>query len=61
VPKNEEIEMVLVPRVPTQAMIDAAWAPARGEEAAEVWREMIDGWLSRSAVETRAGAGAQRS
>ena len=38
--QNEE--MVLVPRNPTKEMIDAAWADALGEDAAGVWKSMID-------------------
>jgi len=34
-------DMVLVPRKPTPAMIEAAWAEALGENAEGVWREMI--------------------
>jgi hypothetical protein len=33
---------VLVPRVPTKAMLDAAWAEALAEDAAGVWREMVE-------------------
>ena len=33
---------VLVPKVPTKEMIDAAWADAHEEDAAGVWREMIN-------------------
>jgi len=33
--------MVLVPRRPPKAMIEAAWAPALDEDAAGVWRDMI--------------------
>ena len=32
---------VVVPRVPTQAMLDAAWAAALAENAEGVWEEMI--------------------
>jgi hypothetical protein len=42
---DEEIEKgseyVLVPRVPTREMLDAAWADALAEDAAGVWAEMI--------------------
>jgi hypothetical protein len=41
---EDEIEMVLVPRVPTKEMLDAAWADAHDEDAAGVWRAMIDAW-----------------
>lgn len=43
-----EAEMVLVPRVPTAEMIDAAWATALDENAAGVWRDMIEAWLQAS-------------
>jgi hypothetical protein len=35
-------EYVLVPRVPTKEMLKAAWADALGEDAAGVWRSMIE-------------------
>ena len=41
-------EMVLVPRVPTEEMIEAAWAAATAEDAAGVWRAMIRRWLQDS-------------
>jgi hypothetical protein len=34
-------EYVLVPRVPTKAMVEAAWADALAEDAAGVWKSMI--------------------
>jgi hypothetical protein len=37
--------MVLVPRIPTKEMIDEAWADAMGEDAAAVWKSMIETWL----------------
>lgn len=33
---------VVVPRVPTQAMLDAGWYSANVEDAAGTWRDMID-------------------
>lgn len=41
---NSEPEMVLVPRKPTKEMLEAAWAAAHAENAAEVWQEMIEAW-----------------
>jgi hypothetical protein len=41
----DETEMVLVPRVPTKEMIEAAWAAALNENAGGVWRAMIDAWI----------------
>lgn len=32
---------VLVPRVPTEVMLKEAWAEAHEEDAAGVWREMV--------------------
>jgi hypothetical protein len=32
---------VCVPRIPTKAMLDAAWADAMAEDAKEVWATMI--------------------
>lgn len=37
-------EMVLVPRVPTPEMLEAAWAYAQDEDAAGVWVSMIHEW-----------------
>jgi hypothetical protein len=33
---------VVVPRIPTQAMLDAAWASALAENAGGTWEDMID-------------------
>jgi hypothetical protein len=33
---------VCVPRAPTAAMLDEAWASAESENAALVWRDMIE-------------------
>ena len=35
-------DFVLVPRVPTKAMLDAAWADAHDEDALWVWNSMIE-------------------
>jgi len=35
-------DWVVVPRVPTQAMLDAGWYSAHDEDAAGTWRYMID-------------------
>ncbi|MDE2329985.1 MAG: hypothetical protein KGK16_04290 [Bradyrhizobium sp.] len=43
---RDEVEMVLVPRIPTKEMLDAAWADALAEDAAGVWHSMIENWLS---------------
>lgn len=51
---EDENEMVLLPRNPTQAMIDAAWAAANAEDAGEVWHDMVEAWLNRSATENQA-------
>jgi hypothetical protein len=37
-------EYVLVPRVPTPLMLEAAWANALAEDAAGVWVAMIRAW-----------------
>jgi hypothetical protein len=36
---------VIVPKEPTKEMLDAAWASALGEDAAGVWRDMIEAAL----------------
>lgn len=38
-------EMILVPRLPTKAMLEAAWADAMAEDAAGVWKSMIETWI----------------
>jgi hypothetical protein len=40
------VEMVLVPRVPTKEMIEAAYWDANDEDAAGVWGSMIRAWLA---------------
>lgn len=45
--QDKEREMVVVPRIPTKEMIEAAWASALAENAEGVWQSMIDAWLSR--------------
>ena len=39
-------EYVLVPRVPTQGMLDAAFYSAVSEKAESVWEDMIKAWES---------------
>lgn len=34
--------LVVVPRVPTHEMVEAAWAQALEEDAVGVWKEMIE-------------------
>ena len=49
-----QADMVLVPRRPTQAMLDAAWANAHDENAEGVWGDMIEEWeLCREQGEVR--------
>lgn len=44
--KRPDEDMVLVPRRPTKAMIEAAWADALAEDAKGVWMTMVDTWLA---------------
>lgn len=44
--QDEKSDMVWVPRMPTQAMIDYAWPEANEENAAGVWELMIKSWES---------------
>jgi hypothetical protein len=37
-------EYVLVPRVPTKAMLAEGWYEAHDEDAAGVWRVMVEEW-----------------
>lgn len=49
--RDEEIgtaDWVLVPRAPTTAMINAAWAEALAEDAAGVWKAMIEAIPSKA-------------
>ena len=39
---QREVEFVLVPKVATAEMIEAAWAQALDENAAGVWEAMIE-------------------
>jgi hypothetical protein len=39
-------EYVQVPRVPTEEMLRAGWSSANEEDAAGVWRCMIEEWES---------------
>ncbi len=41
--KNSE-DYVLVPRKPTEAMLEAGWYEAHDENAAGTWRDMIEAW-----------------
>ncbi len=51
--KETTPEMVLVPRIPTKGMIEAAWASATAEDAETVWADMIKAWM----LESRKGVG----
>lgn len=37
-------DYILVPRTPTESMIKAAWADALAEDAAGVWKAMIESY-----------------
>lgn len=41
-------EMILVPRTPTNEMIDAAWASALAEDAEGVWKSMVECWIEQA-------------
>jgi len=41
---GQESDFVLVPRNPTKEMLTAGWADAHFEDAAGVWRSMIEAW-----------------
>ena len=49
-------DMVLVPRLPTKEMIEAAWECALNENADGVWREMISAWLRQSGGKSEGGS-----
>jgi hypothetical protein len=38
---RDRARWILVPRLPTKKMLDAAYYAALAEDAAEVWKEMI--------------------
>lgn len=44
--------MVLVPRQPTKEMLDDGWYGAHDEDAAAVWRLMVEAWERQLAAET---------
>ncbi len=48
---GQQEEFVLVPRVPTPEMLEAAWAYALDEDAAGMWSAMLRQHESRSLVE----------
>jgi hypothetical protein len=39
--------LMIVPKEPSQAMIDAAWAAALAEKAEDVWRDMIEAYTNQ--------------
>ncbi len=43
---DDQPEMVLVPRQPTEGMLRAAADSALAESAAGVWEDMIEEWLA---------------
>jgi hypothetical protein len=49
-------EYILVPRIPTKAMLDAGWYEAHDEDAAGVWREMIRAWEETRTQDHEQGA-----
>lgn len=46
--RKDEQEMILVPRRPTQEMVDAAYGAAHSEDAEAVWEKMVERWLQSS-------------
>lgn len=42
----EQSKFVLVPRIPTEEMLKAAWADAHDESAIGVWESMLEAWES---------------
>jgi hypothetical protein len=49
--------MILVPRIPTKEMIEAAYYDAMAEDAAGVWRSMVEAWLQTSTGNSDSGNG----
>jgi hypothetical protein len=47
-----QCEYVLVPRVPTKAMLADGWYGAHDEDAASTWSLMIEAWERSIAEET---------
>ena len=54
---SETSEMVVVPRIPTKEMIRAAWEAATDEDAAGVWRAMIEAFLQSNIGKSDSGNG----
>ena len=53
-------ELVLVPRIPTKEMLEAAWADALAEDAAGVWAAMLAAYQTSSTaqeIRTTVGVG----
>jgi hypothetical protein len=51
--QQQKNDYVLVPRIPTREMVDAAWAYALDEDAEGVWRSMLNEYeASHSASES---------
>jgi hypothetical protein len=46
--EQETAEMILLPRHPTKAMIEAAYYAALNEDAEGVWEKMIEAWIQES-------------
>jgi len=51
---QKENEYVLVPRKPTEAMLAAGWYEAHDEDAAGVWRVMVEEWEKEKTDRERA-------
>ena len=47
--------MILVPRHPTKEMIEAAYWSAYNEDAAGVWQDMIQTWLTSNRGNSESG------
>ena len=54
---NASPEMVLVPRTPTPEMLEAAYYAALDEDAAAVWRAMVEAWLQAKSGKSGAESG----
>jgi hypothetical protein len=55
--EEKDSDLVLVPRIPTKEMIEAAYYEALAEDAKGVWEAMIRAWIQVSKGKSESGNG----
>jgi hypothetical protein len=53
--QEKKSDFILVPRVPTEAMLKAGWYEAHDEDAGGCWRVMVEEWEKEATDRERAG------